>query len=83
MSVRKTRPGHAHASYVGHATRTGCGGGDGGLEMKREMTDFVSTFTRPVGTQRTRIVDRGEVQKTIEKPSGKKIPPLLAQVEWF
>lgn len=38
-SVRKTRPGHAHAgeSYVGHAMRTGCGGG---LENERRNDEF-------------------------------------------
>jgi len=39
QSVRKTRPGHAHAgeSYVGHAMRTGCGGG---LENERRNDEF-------------------------------------------
>lgn len=38
-SVRKTQPGHAHAgeSYVGHAMRTGCGGG---LENERRNDEF-------------------------------------------
>lgn len=72
-SVRKTRSGHAHAcqSYVGHAIRTGCGGG---LENGRTNDEFYFDLYSPSELSRTQIVNYGsqKIIKIVPKKTAEK-----------